>query len=357
MVGQDWGRDMSDGTAIEWADATVNVINGCDVVSPGCKHCYAMKQAHRFPVRQGLTRKTAGGMVWTGEVRFHEPALQQVLRWRRPRKIFWNAHGDTFHKDVPDEWIDRCFAAMAATPQHIHQVLTKRPERMRRYCDRITSATGAGAICDQMVLLGFIEQARAFLPRQAELSHLPNVWLGVSVEDQLRADERIPILLDTPAAIRWLSMEPLLGQVDLSRFLQAVHHHPANRNRDSEAMMALIKAARDRMGGGIDWVVLGGESGPKARPMDPRWARAIRDQCAAAGVPFLFKQWGEWGHPRPPIRMQGDPPGTFRKIPRGFIGEREVKVHQFRDGSSVLKVGKKAAGRQLDGIEHNGFPL
>jgi len=330
---------LSDKTKIEWTDATINVINGCTVVSPGCTNCYAMKQAHRFPVRQGLTRQTKGGMVWTGEVRFHEPALQQVLRWKRPRKIFWNAHGDTFHEAVPSLWIDRCFAVMAATPQHIHQVLTKRPERLREYAYQ---AMGCG------------EHWLA----HCELSHapmwpLPNVWLGVSVEDQPRAEERIPILLDTPAAIRWLSMEPLLGEVDLSPWLGFWEPGEQIRTPDGGSYTTETPRAPEPL---IDWVVLGGESGPHARPMHPAWERAVRAQCEAAGVPYLFKQWGEWGHPRPPIRMADDPAGSFRKVTRCWFDKKEVKVHQFANGESVCKVGKKAAGRMVDGRTFDGYP-
>lgn len=130
---------MSDGTKIEWTDATANVINGCRLRSPGCKRCYAMGQAHRFDVRRGLTQKTKGGMVWTGEVRFNEKALQQVLHWNRPRKIFWNAHGDMFHENVPEEWIDRCFAVMALTPQphqDARQRIAEQTKHIRNSQDR-----------------------------------------------------------------------------------------------------------------------------------------------------------------------------------------------------------------------------
>lgn len=343
---------MSDGTKIEWTDATINVINGCTVVSPGCKHCYAMKQAHRFPVRQGLTRKTAGGMVWTGEVRLHTPPLGQLIRWKRPRRLFWNAHGDTFHENVPVEWIDLCFAAMLLSPQHVHQVLTKRPERMRDYINDPQTPFRVGAAVGELVRLDLIKGAsigKFAWP-------LPNVWLGVSVEDQQRANERIPLLLDTMAAIRWLSMEPLLGPVDLGTItLRAFGALPNPlSSRLGDYVQPLVGNFTDSPR--INWIVLGGESGPKARPMDPRWARSIRDQCAAADVPFLMKQWGEWGHPRPPIRFAGDPAGSHRKVLRGHFRGREVPVHQFNDGSSLVKIGKAAAGRLLDGVEHNGYP-
>lgn len=255
---------MSDGSKIEWTDATWNVINGCSVVSPGCKHCYAMKQAHRFPIRQGLTERTAGGMVWTGDVRFHEPFLDMPLRWKRPRRIFVCAHGDLFHEKVPDEWIDRVFAVMALAPQHQFQVLTKRPERARVYLTSLVRRT--------LILDGQTRPASPLwnkitepaLREALDKRPLSNVWLGTSVEDQKRADERIPELLASPAAIRWLSCEPLLGPIQLRGWLVP---DP-----------------------GIDWVVVGGESGPGARPMHSDWVRAIRDQCEHDKVPFFCKQ-------------------------------------------------------------------
>ena len=347
---------MSDGTKIEWTDATWNVVNGCSVVSPGCKRCYAMKQAHRFPVRQGLTQRSAGGMVWIGEVRFNEAVLFHPLRWRRPRRIFVCAHGDLFHEKVPDEWIDRVFAVMALSPQHAFQVLTKRPKRMRDYCnDQATPERVYDLVCD-MALTGHanviliapgIDEMEAPKGTRVRLGVWPppNVWLGVSVEDQQRADERIPVLLDTPAAVRWLSMEPLLGPVDLRRireggravgYLDALtgcfSDPDAGQHEEDEGAWVNVLG-----GATIDWIVLGGESGPGARPMHPDWARSIRDQCAAVGVPFLFKQWGEWvGAPLAPLDFRG---------PSAFL-----------DGGFMARVGKRAAGRLLDGVQHDGYP-
>jgi protein gp37 len=304
---------MSDGTKIEWTDATWNPINGCSVKSPGCTNCYAMKQAHRFPVRQGLTVKTSGGMVWTGAVSFNDKVLEQPLRWSRPRMIFVCAHGDLFHENVPTKWIDLVFAVMAAAPQHKFQVLTKRPERMREYA---YEAMGCGehwlADCERS---------------HAPMWPLPNVWLGTSVEDQKRADERIPILLDTPAALRWLSMEPLLGPVDVEQWL----HDEGCPATDTFCICSEPREVR------VDWIVAGGESGPKARPMHPDWIIGIQKQCEAAGVPFLFKQWGEHI--------------------ADTICSDDVRSYQYPPGHVIYtKVGKKAAGRLLYGVEHNGFP-
>jgi len=279
---------MSDGTKIEWADATWNPITGCSVISPGCTNCYAMRLAgtrlRHHPTRVGLTTGTKAGPVWTGEVRFNEEALVQPLHWRNPRRIFVCAHGDLFHESVPDDWIDQIFAVMAMCPQHIFQVLTKRAHRMHTYMTMLGKAPGP----------------------------LPNVWLGVSVEDQVRADERIPILLDTPATIRWISAEPLLGPINL---------HSAQCRETGSCRIC------PQCLGGLDWVVVGGESGPGARPMNPDWALSLRDQCAVSGVPFFFKQWGEWAP--------------------GFMVAGQTLMNP---------IGKKAAGRDLDGCEHNGFP-
>jgi protein gp37 len=338
---------MADGTKIEWTDATVNAVNGCSVISPGCKHCYAMKQAHRFPVRQGLTRKTAGGMVWTGEVRLNESALLQPLAWKRPRKIFWNAHGDLFHENVPDEWVDMVFAVCALTPHHQHQILTKRADRMRRYMESIDNGDGERLEGFRSALVEGMAQ-KIWHDRTGDSSvdewlavqlPLPNVWLGVSVEDQQRADERIPDLLGTPAAVRFLSCEPLLGPVDLGEWLICPNARDG-LSMDMSTGQYECCSSCDWTGliGDISWVIAGGESGPGARPMHPDWARGLRNQCTAAGVSFFFKQWGEWG----PIKTTGHGDPRYPADPP--VGER------------MERLGKKAAGRLLDGVQHDGMP-
>lgn len=216
------------------------------------------------PSRAGLTRDTKAGPVWTGEVRFNEQWLDQPLRWREPRRIFVCAHGDLFAEGVPDEWIDRVFAVMALAPQHTFQVLTKRAARMRDYC------VARSAAITTRHYLGFR------LP-------LNNVWLGVSVEDQARADERIPLLLDTPAAKRFISAEPLLGPLDLTTIDLP----------DGDTYIEPLAGTEGEEGEQwprLDWVIVGGESGPGARPMHLDWARSLRDQCVAAGTAFFMKQ-------------------------------------------------------------------
>jgi protein gp37 len=302
---------MSDVSSIEWTDATWNVITGCSIKSAGCKNCYAMRLAgtrlQHHPSRAGLTRDSAAGPVWTGEVRFNEQWLEQPLLWRRPRQVFVCAHGDLFHENVPDAWLNDIFGVMSRAHWHTFQVLTKRADRAFRY----------------------------LTPRKA----LPNVWLGVSVEDQLTANERIPVLLKTPAAVHWISAEPLLGAIDLR---------------------SLAVTANGRAGSfvsAIDWVVVGGESGARARPMRAVWAQSLRDQCISNGVPFLFKQWGTY---RPPLtRQEKQPAGKWRELVLEtgeirrvhFVGDRAADETEL-----FVKLGKGAAGRLLDGVQHDGFP-
>jgi protein gp37 len=246
---------MSDGTKIEWSDATWNPVTGCTKVSPGCDHCYAETMHERF---------NGKGSFATVTLAPHRLAVP--LSWRKPRRVFVNSMSDLFHDDIPDEYIAQVFAVMAACPQHTFQVLTKRHARMRSLLNRFLADRLVSAVSWDMGQ-GFVDDSRW---------PLPNVWLGVSTEDQKWADIRIPALLETPAAVRWISAEPLLGPIDI---VQAVNK------------LGWLSPARFRPGG-LDWVVAGGESGPGARPMDPQWARLIRDRCVEADVPFLFKQWG-----------------------------------------------------------------
>lgn len=355
---------MADGTHIEWTDSTWNIITGCSVVSPGCTNCYAMRLAgtrlKHHPSRAGLTHETKAGPVWTGEVQFNGQWLNQPLSWQRPRRIFVAAHGDLFHESVPDEWIDRVFAVMALAGRHTFQVLTKRADRMRRY---LADPNCQFRVADTAMIVG------RNLPdnhpgwdcsgwkhppikgcTQPGSWPLPNVWLGVSVEDQARADERIPHLLATPAAVRWISAEPLLGPVDLMQIDVARNLHEIRRTRphpyDPIMRWPLLKPFSHMQSGysspGIDWVVAGGESGPGARPMHPDWARSLRNQCETAGVAFYFKQWGAWL--------------PDRQSANAAAYANAVAGHRFDDGTVTSNVGKKAGGRHLDGVLHNGFP-
>ncbi|UDL90346.1 phage Gp37/Gp68 family protein [Mesorhizobium sp. PAMC28654] len=313
---------MADGTKIEWTDATWNPITGCQVKSPGCKFCYAMKLAgtrlkHHWS-REGLTVDTKNGPVWTGEVRFNEEWLTQPLRWTKPRMIFVCAHADLFYEAVPDEWIDRVFAVMALAPQHIFQVLTKRPDRMRAYIDAFNAGDRhilghAREISSKPLVLDDI------LPEGAkqEVAPLPNVWLGTSVEDQARADERREPLRDIANAgwLTWVSYEPALGMVDW---------------RGWEF---------------IRWMVSGGESGPNARPHNPEWHYATRDFCAPNGIPYLFKQWGNW--------IEEDQVADAAATHEADLAAG--RTYRFV-GQPMRFRHKSETGRLLDGRTYDGFP-
>ena len=303
---------VGDTTHIEWTDATWNPVTGCTRVSPGCVNCYIdwappfRVEGRHFTDRDGNRSHAIGA---TTGVRLHPDRLDWPLRKRswRGKRVFVCSLADLFHDDVPDEYIARVFAVMALTPEVTYQVLTKRPARMRAL---LASGTFAGMVWRDVDDLSW---------------PLPNVWLGVTVEDQERADQRIPILLDTPAAVRWLSCEPLLGPVNLGR---AVGTYYGGDPREDES--------------GIDWVVAGGESGPGARPMHPDWARSLRDQCRDAGVPFLFKQWGDLV--------------TEEQAPEDITLPAVSWRHLGDDQPPVWRVGKKRAGRLLDGRTHDGYP-
>lgn len=321
---------MADGTKIEWSDMTWNVITGCTVLSAGCKRCYAMRLAgtrlRNHHSREGLTVATSAGPVWNGKVRFNDCWLLDPLRKRRPRLIFLNAHGDTWHEDVREEWIDQTLAVVALSPQHIIQSLTKRSARMRAYLNDPATPGRIIAAVEQLHRAGAID--RKTFERFALVWPLPNLFAGVSVENQRWADERIPDLLASPAAVRWLSCEPLLGPIDLTNIAGNMPEYGDKRAHGTDVLTPHNMILRPQ----IDCVVTGGESGPGSRVMLKEWPRQIRDHCAAAGVFFDFKQWGEWA----PTRIVG----TSIEI----LGAR-----------SMTRYGKKAAGRLLDGVQHDGM--
>lgn len=264
---------MSDTTGIAWTDATWSPITGCERVSPGCAHCYAeqltaTRLAHQ-PKYKGLATITASGEPhWTGEVRIHEDELEKPLHWKKPRMIFVNSMSDTFHKDVPDKFIDRMFGIMARCPQHTFQVLTKRPERMKQYfwAARQGQVNDASIThYDHYIWFKLDDKGNVSGPAWP----LPNVWLGVSAEDQQRWDERVEILRRIPAAVRFVSAEPLLGLIDVHYMS---HPGPSLQN--------------------LQWVIVGGESGAGARPCNMAWIRSIVAQCKTAGVACFVKQAG-----------------------------------------------------------------
>jgi protein gp37 len=335
---------VAQNSTIEWTDATWNPIRGCTRVSPGCQNCYAERVAIRFSGKgqayEGLAKITNGHPQWTGKIAFVEKHLLDPLKWKEPRRIFVNSMSDLFHEGVSDPQLDAIFAVMAQAHWHTFQVLTKRPERMLAYFQKLQAAadehapktmTGIFLASDVLNIRNMARNphsANAFEARWP----LPNVWLGVSVENQKAADERIPLLLQTPAAVRWISAEPLLGPVDLANFVTC--QCPGTGEH-----------CQPCLSGGLNWLVAGGESGPGARPMHPEWARSLRDQCKAAGVPFFFKQWGQYA------------PGALNDKWDAVANDGSLDIDDpLLNVAQVTKVGKKAAGRKLDGVEHNEYP-
>ena len=274
------------GTKISWCDETWNPVTGCSKVSEGCRNCYAAQLAPRLAA-MGQTHAYTD-LPWTKpnaaeNVKLHPDRLEMPLRWKRPRRVFVNSMSDLFHELIPFEFVDRVFAVMALAPQHTFQVLTKRPERMAEYLSHEDRKLYVlDALCRMAVerqhtppikqVVGYLMRGDLVWASLTEKWPLPNVWLGTSVEDQRAADERIPHLLRTPATVRFLSCEPLIGPVDLMKEWDVPLHELADPNP------------------GIHWVIAGGESGPGHRALDHAWMRSLRDQCADAGVPFWAKQ-------------------------------------------------------------------
>ncbi len=367
---------MGDKTGIEWAEATWNPTVGCSLVSPGCTNCYAMRHAARLDRMggmagakyAGLTQASKAGPVWNGTVRLDEEALDQPLRWKRPRRIFVNSMSDLFHESLSFGQIMRVFNVMWQCRHHTFLVLTKRADRMREFMQkwadlsgedfelklvrgpeatRAAHPSGRGQLfADMLDAMGMPPAGCAYptfdwMGGMIRWPNYPlNLWLGGSVEDQARADERIPLLLATPAAVRFISAEPLLGPLDLW------NGDPDPRLGGHRATQTFIgewwepfdppKAPPRR---GVDWVIAGGESGPNARPSHPGWFRSLRDQCLVAGVPFFFKQWGEW------LPSEAEDHPVYNRE------HRYVSV-----GAHVYRLGKKRAGRLLDGRTWDEVP-
>lgn len=296
---------------IEWTDSTWTPIRArnlttgrlgwhCEHVSPGCEFCYAEKQ---FNMRMGTQLPYKPGHRKDIEIFLDEKMLLAPLKWKKPRKIFVCSMTDLFADFVKDEWIDRVFAVMALCPQHRFQVLTKRAKRMREYCSQFR-LEGHYVVSDRITSHDPRDGNKFLLLHDGQTWPLSNLWLGISAEDQARWDERKMDLCHTPAAIRFASFEPLLGPIE-----------------------------QPDIGEFIDWAIVGGESGRNARPMHPDWVRSIRDQCQAVDVAFFMKQWGEHA-PQHEINYPG------------YSGPLET----------MRRVGKKAAGRLLDGKLHDGMP-
>ena len=320
-------------TTIEWADEVWNPVTGCTKVSQGCKHCYAEVIAKRF-----------WGERKFSDVIYHPERMAQPIGWKKPRRVFVNSMSDLFHESVSVEIIANVWAVMAMANQHRYMILTKRAKRMWEVLNSMEFGIGYSS-CLRILT------DHTLAPDPI----LDNIWLGVSAETQEEADKRIPLLLRTPAAVRFVSVEPMLGPINLLPYLV-----PVGYNWDYER----------RGPARINWVIMGGESGLGARPMHPDWARSVRDQCQDAGVPFFFKQWGEW---KPISEMSEtendslyypaparDPEATRKcKVSNravGYDGEDHWERVDGHVSYLTFQVGKKAAGRLLDGVEWNREP-
>ncbi|MBP2232544.1 protein gp37 [Azospirillum agricola] len=304
---------MAENSAIEWTHATFNPWLGCTKLSAACDNCYAEPLVVcrlGGAWGSGAPRRRTAASTWKAPLSWDRKAAKEGRRMR----VFCASLADVFDAEVPDAWRDDLFGLICSTPHLDWLLLTKRPAVARKYLgdqDRIGAAW-----CDAThKVLGGAD------PGPAPQWPLPNVWLGTTVEDQKMADLRIPLLLETPAAVRFLSMEPLLGPVSIPGL------YPVGED-------GIVTTPA------LDWVIAGGESGPGARPTHPDWFRSVRDQCAEAGVPFLFKQHGDW----------------VSSAEIGFAG------HEHRPAITMapyemMRVGKKAAGRHLDGVLHDSYPV
>lgn len=340
-------------TSIEWTDKSINPIrarlNGydghhCQKISDGCKHCYASNFQPRFGMPT-FDKAVGRKMV---EHYLDVSKFEQVLRRREPTKWFWSDMTDLFGEWVSFEWIAACVGVMLATPWHTHQILTKRSKRLLAFhrwvnqngdADRVVACQAARVLYpsenDRGAHLMFEHHAAGEWPP-------PNVWWGVSAEDQNHANERVSRLLRCPAAVRFVSAEPLLGPI---RFGDV-----PGLNLVGQAGLDLLRNF---------WVIVGGESGHGARPMAERWALSIRDQCERANVPFFFKQWGAWEPAGQVVEFEHGPIDAAG-AEEGFSLRKKDAGHRILyrvvDGKWMRRVGKKKAGRLLDGRLYDGYP-
>lgn len=315
---------MASKSKIQWTDASWNPVVGCTKISPGCLNCYAEKMANRIAGKElsyFMKNTSLSGSVtqykymnvvengkWNGKIHCDGIALEIPLHWRQPRMIFVCPIGDLFHPKVPFEFIDEIWWTMSVSREHFFQILTKRPKRYLEYWQHRLSK-------------GFTDGTRE------------NIWAGVTVCNQEEADKKIPILLQIPAAVRFVSIEPMLGAIDIRKYI--VHYLKTDK------LVGTTGSFKP-----LDWVIVGGESGPRARPMHPDWPRKVRDDCVAAGVPFFFKQWGKWA----PWDFDNWDPNKY------FKSRYLFEPNNCEDLKAVYPVGKKKAGRLLDGKEWAEYP-
>lgn len=349
-------------TAIEWTDYSWNPVTGCTKVSAGCRECYAETMTRRFEKIWGYA---------FNQVRFHEDRLGQPWAVKKPSRIFVCDMSDLFHEKVPFKFIDLVFIQIARCRHHTFQILTKRPERMREYFEsRDMSWKNPGMqVLSERLRYGAYQWDFYFNDPANWKWPLPNLWIGTSCEDQSAANARIPHLVACPAAVRFVSCEPLLGRIDFEKV-------PTSRIEKivDNKSLGLRKIHH------LDWVIAGGESGRNARPMHPDWLRGIRDQCKAAHIPFFFKQWGEYL----PLEFDAQPPYRyFSHDPAQLMDSHSIEVLdpdtgeggkfqglRFADPMSsiaycmeekerqcdFLRKGHKKFAAKIDGQSHREFP-
>jgi protein gp37 len=329
---------MSENSKIEWCDHTFNPWEGCQKVGPGCDHCYAEARNARFAGGAAINwgpdapRRRTSAANWRKPLAWNAAHAEFFAAHGRRQRVFCASLADVFDNAVDPAWRVDLFDLIEKTPNLDWLLLTKR-------------------IGNVMSMLSEAAQYQFDLDRLEKPRLHDNVWLGATIVNQAEADRDIPKLLSVPARVRFLSMEPLLGPVDLERPMPGPDLDQGGGAKICQPWM---------IQSGIDWVICGGESGPNARPMHPDWARDLRDQCAEAGVPFLFKQWGEWA----PGENCGGPMKRTERVANWFGGEwsfdtltpSESAGMHYDDEPTVYRCGKKTAGRQLDGRTHDKFP-
>lgn len=355
---------MSDKTGIEWADSTFNPWIGCTKVSPGCDHCYAERDTRRF-----------GRVQWgTGQprVRTSEANWKKPLQWnRRPffeckecgwrgdeighdwidtktcpaceqhalkpvrRRVFCASLADVFDNEVDPAWRADLFSLIEQTPNLDWMLLTKRIGNVTRMVEEATD---------------LIDYGEGWQSMWGQGKWPENVWIGATICNQEEAYRDIPKLLAFPAIVRFLSIEPMLGRIDLCETF-GMWWNQTMQCFEANSSVGFNRNPRNHADKAIDWVIVGGESGPNARPMHPAWVRSLRDQCAAAGVPLLFKQWGEW------MPAENEDGKIVLRFKVGDpTGPQQPKFHEWDGGAFSARVGKRAAGRLLDGVQHDGYP-
>ncbi|MDX9788855.1 MAG: phage Gp37/Gp68 family protein [Desulfobacterales bacterium] len=348
-------------TKIEWCDEVWNPVTGCTPISEGCKNCYAARMAKRLGGRYGYPANDPF------RVTFHPDRLNDPLKSKQQRRIFVCSMGDLFHDEVPFNHIAAIFGVMVSASRHTFMLLTKRPDRAIKFFEWVAKRAEDGRFLfpydnnEWRIWQMLCVEGRRFNadipPHHGGEWPLPNVLIGVTAENQEQADKRIPVLLHIPAAVRFVSVEPMLGPVDF----QNIHlGQDVFANVLSGDAWCAGRGPQTNLDATINWVICGGETGPGARPMHPDWVRSLRDQCFGDGVPFFFKCWGDWGHG-----------SHFKKTSHVVFQDGQNtectrdKLHRIRlihgdgyvgKGSTMARVGKKAAGRMLDGQTWDQIP-